>query len=194
MRADLALDDVLAALGEPHLVGSAALGLMVWPDLDVTVVCDSLDVAALHVAAADLVRHPRVRQLTFRNDAGPWNTQPDTYPDGIYWGIDYRDGRRTWNIDIWFVVDADRQPDLRHVRDLPARLTPETRRHDPRDQAGLGGATRVRPRRDVVRHLHGRARPRHPDAGGVRALPTAPDATGAVDDARQGTLSCQVTP
>jgi hypothetical protein len=127
VRADLALDDVLAALGAPHLVGSAALGLMVWPDLDVTVVCDTLDVAALHAAAGDLVRHPRVRQLTFRNDTGPWNTQPDRYPDGVYWGIDYRDGRRTWNIDVWFVVDADRQPDLRHVRDLPARLTPATR-------------------------------------------------------------------
>ena len=54
--------------------------LMVWPDLDVTVVCDALDVAALHLGAADLVRHPRVRQLTFRNDSGPWNTQPEKYP------------------------------------------------------------------------------------------------------------------
>ena len=80
VRDDLALDDVLAALGEPHVVGSAALDLMVWPDLDVTVVCDALDVAALHLGAADLVRHPRVRQLTFRNDSGPWNTQPEKYP------------------------------------------------------------------------------------------------------------------
>ena len=70
VRADLALDDVLALLGEPHLVGSAALGLMVWPDLDITVVCDTLDIAALCRAAVDLVSHPRVRQLTFRNDSG----------------------------------------------------------------------------------------------------------------------------
>ena len=50
VRADLALDDVLGALGEPHLVGSAALGLMVWPDLDITVVCDALDVAGARTA------------------------------------------------------------------------------------------------------------------------------------------------
>ena len=127
VRADLELDAVLGTLGEPHLVGSAALGLMVWPDLDMTVVCDALDVAALHSAAVDLVRHPRVRQLTFRNDSGPWNSHPEKYPDGVYWGIDYRDGRRTWNIDVWFVTEADRQPDLRHVRELGGRLTPETR-------------------------------------------------------------------
>ena len=39
VRADLSLDDLLAALGEPQLVGSAAVGLMVRPDLDITVVC-----------------------------------------------------------------------------------------------------------------------------------------------------------
>ena len=127
VRADLALDDVLALLGEPHLVGSAALGLMVWPDLDITVVCDTLDIAALCRVAVDLVSHPRVRQLTFRNDSGPWNTHPESYPDGVYWGIDYRDGHRSWKIDVWFVADADRQPDLRHIREFGPRLTPETR-------------------------------------------------------------------
>jgi hypothetical protein len=55
VRADLALDDALAALGEPHLVGSVALGLMVWPDLDITVICDALDVPSLY-AILDVTR------------------------------------------------------------------------------------------------------------------------------------------
>jgi len=42
-------------------------------------------------------------------------------------GIDYRVEHRTWNIDIWFVADADRQPNLRHVHQLGRRLTPEAR-------------------------------------------------------------------
>jgi hypothetical protein len=30
-----------------------------------------------------------------------------------------------WNIDIWLVTDADRQPDLQHVGEPAPRLTPE---------------------------------------------------------------------
>ncbi|HEX9259112.1 MAG TPA: hypothetical protein VF855_06195 [Acidimicrobiales bacterium] len=127
VREDLGLDAILNAVGVAHLVGSAALGLMVWPDLDMTVVCDRLDVAELHAAAGALVRHPRVRQLTIRNDSGRWNTAPDRYPDGVYWGVDYRDEKRRWNLDIWFVTDGERQPDLRHVREIGPRLTDETR-------------------------------------------------------------------
>ncbi len=172
VRADLELDDVLAGLGEPHLVGSAALGLMVWPDLDITVVCAALDVAALSRAAVDLVSHPRVRQLTLRNDSGAWNIHPEKYPDGVYWGIDYRDG----------------QPELEHRR-LVRRRTPtgsqtcvmsvssarptharDAERH-PRHQASLGEPAGVRPDGEVVRHLHRRARPRHSDFRRVRALP-----------------------
>ena len=100
---------------------------MVWPDLDLTVVCERLDVGELCRTAASLVVHPRVRQLTVRNDTGQWNTDPDAYPDGIYWGVDYRDEQRRWNIDIWFVTDAERQPDLQHLRRFTPRLTDETR-------------------------------------------------------------------
>jgi hypothetical protein len=83
-----------------------------------TVVCDRLDIQRLHGAVGLLAGHCRVRQLTLRNDSGVWNIAPDTYPDGIYLGIDYRDGDRKWNIDIWFVADAERHPDLQHVREL----------------------------------------------------------------------------
>jgi hypothetical protein len=32
-----------------------------------------------------------------------------------------------WKVDIWVVDDPERQPDLAHVRELPERLTAETR-------------------------------------------------------------------
>jgi hypothetical protein len=72
------LDQRLSTLGEVVPVGSAALGLMVWRDLDLTVVCRSL-----------------VGEM--------------------------------WKVDIWVVDDPDQQPDPAHVRDLPKRLTTETR-------------------------------------------------------------------
>jgi hypothetical protein len=125
--ADLGLGPLLGALGEWQLVGSAALGLMVWPDIDLTVVCDRLEAAELYTAAKSLAGHERVRRITFRNDSRQWNTEPDTYPDGIYWGIEYRSTHRTWNLDIWFVTEPERQPDLRHLRELKPKLDDEKR-------------------------------------------------------------------
>ena len=127
LRSDLALDTVLSEHGRVMDVGSAALGLMVWRDLDLTVVCQTLEVGRVADTGARLARHQRVRQVRFRNDTGVWNTDPG-YPDGLYLGLDCR-GRddHRWNVDIWFVHQPERQPDLAHARELPPRLTPETR-------------------------------------------------------------------
>src|SRR6478609_9323783 len=127
VRTGLDLDALLATVGTPHLVGSAALGLMVWRDLDITVVCDRLAVDEVLGVVGALAAHRHVRQLTVRNDTGDWNVEPDRYPDGIYVGVDHRDGDRRWNIDIWFVTDAERQPDLRHLREVAPRLDGATR-------------------------------------------------------------------
>lgn len=127
VRADLRLDEMLEPIGRPIIVGSAALGLMVWRDLDITVVCPSLEVATVASLGASLATSPRIRQVQFRNDTGQWNTDA-TYPDGLYLGLRYRwiEGQ-DWNVDVWFVDEPDRQPDLRHLRELPDRLDAEAR-------------------------------------------------------------------
>lgn len=127
LRADLALETVLARHGRVMGVGSATLGLMVWRDLDLTVVCPALDAGGVADTGALLGRHAQVREVCFRNDTGDWNTDP-RYPDGLYLGLQCRSpaGQR-WKVDVWFVDEPARQPDLAHVRDLPARLTDETR-------------------------------------------------------------------
>lgn len=130
VNSDLRLEELLADVGDPVWVGSAALGLMVRRDLDVTVVCPALGAAVLEAVTqigARLAGHPRVWKVDFRNDTGHWNTD-SAYPDGLYLGVRYRsDPERDWNLDVWFVDEPDRQPDLAHVRSLPARLTPENR-------------------------------------------------------------------
>lgn len=126
--ADLGLDRLLPELGEPVRTGSSALGLMVVPDIDITVVCPALEVAAVVRVAAELALHERVRVVRFRRDDGRWNAEPDAYPDGLYVGLTYRDDTGPeWNADVWFVTEPDRQPDLAHVRSLPDRITPEAR-------------------------------------------------------------------
>ena len=128
LREELRLDQHLSAHGEVVSVGSAALGLMVWRDLDLTVVCQQrLDPEAVVTTGARLAAEPAVRELSFRNDTGAWNTDP-SYPDGLYLGLRCRSAAgHEWRVDVWFVDEPHRQPDLRHVRELPARLTSETR-------------------------------------------------------------------
>lgn len=129
VAADLGLAE-LAELGEPIRVGSSALGLMVKRDLDVTVVCKSLDeqtTEAVGRVGQQLLRHPRVRVVTMRDDTGHWNVDP-AYPDGLYLGVKYRTlAGADWTLDIWFVDEPDRQPDLEHIRTMPPRLDDESR-------------------------------------------------------------------
>jgi hypothetical protein len=127
VEADLQLDELLGAIGQVNRVGSAALGLMVWRDVDLTVVCAKLALEPVAAVGARLAAHPRVNTITFRNDSRHWKTNPD-YPDGLYLGVGYRSPTHAdWKLDIWFVDEPERQPDLAHMRWMPARLTAETR-------------------------------------------------------------------
>jgi hypothetical protein len=124
---DLGLPALLGEVGQVHRVGSSRLGLMVWRDIDVTVVCPRLDEGSVTGIGARLGIHPDVREVLFRKEAGRFNLSP-TYPDGLYLRLSYRQPeRQEWNLDIWFVDEPDRQPDLAHVQWLPARLTDESR-------------------------------------------------------------------
>jgi hypothetical protein len=127
VEADLQLEQLLAPIGEVNRVGSAALGLMVRRDLDLTVVCSKLAVEPVTAVGARLAAHPRVNTVTFRNDSRQWKTNPN-YPDGLYLGVGYRSpGNDDWTLDIWFVDEPERQPDLAHMRWMPDKLTPEAR-------------------------------------------------------------------
>jgi hypothetical protein len=127
VEADLALEELLTPVGEVNRVGSAALGLMVWRDIDLTVVCTKLAIEPVAAVGARLAAHPRVNIVTFRNDTRHWKTNPN-YPDGLYLGVRYRSPTNNdWKLDIWFVDEPDRQPDLAHMRWIPEKLTLEMR-------------------------------------------------------------------
>ena len=60
------------------------------------------------------------RSVLFRNDTGEWNVDP-SYPDGLYLGVRYESAGE-WNIDVWFVDQPERQPDLKHLESLLPRV------------------------------------------------------------------------
>ena len=173
-EAEAVLDDLdlvagLEAVGDPIRTGSSALGVMVKPDIDMTTACARLDLAAFDAVAqlgTRLARHERVRQVTFRNDTGVWNTEPDKYPDGLFLQLRYRSVRpRDWNLDLWFVDQPERQPDLMHLRTLLPRLTDETR------AAILRIKEEWTPRPEYGRQVNGTLIYEAVLDGGVRTLP-----------------------
>lgn len=130
VRDDLELEARLRRIGVPVLVGSAAMQVMVRRDLDITTICRALDAAtavAITALGARLARHPRVRQVQIRDDTGAWNVDPN-YPDGWYLGVHYHSAAGAeWTLDLWFVDEPDRQPDLTHLQQLAPRLTHDQR-------------------------------------------------------------------
>lgn len=88
---------------------------------------DADTIAEVAGIGAELAVAPQVREVTFRDDTGAWNTDPD-YPDGVYLGVKSRPfPDQDWNCDLWFVDAPDRQPDLADLSSLAPRLTRETR-------------------------------------------------------------------
>ena len=62
-----------------------------------------------------------VRELKFINDTGVYNMDP-AYPDGLYIGLKYKSQQgKEWKMDIWFVDEPERQPDLKHIITMPER-------------------------------------------------------------------------
>ncbi len=129
----LQLDALLSHIGRPVRVGSTAMGLMVRRDIDITVICKELSSAtraAFVQAGAKLMLMDRnVISVRFRNDTGAWNTDPASYPDGLYLGVSARTNEGIdWTLDIWAVDQPERQPDLNHLRKLLPRLDDDRRR------------------------------------------------------------------
>ncbi|GAA1345065.1 hypothetical protein [Arthrobacter roseus] len=132
LRDQLGIDEELRRLGEPMLTGSAALHVMVARDIDVIIAVPRLDAetrGAVVAIGARLSVRPDVREVIFRNDTGKWNTEP-TYPDGLYLRLECTDERgELWTMDLWFVDEPARQPDIQHLESIGAWITPVTQAH-----------------------------------------------------------------
>lgn len=111
VEADLRLHELLALMGEINRVGSAALGLMVWRDLDLTVVYEKLALRPVTTAGAQLAAHPRVHTVTFRSSS----SAPSDDAEQVQTAQPLLDGQRVALVqlesggDIRAVASAGRQ-------------------------------------------------------------------------------------
>jgi hypothetical protein len=123
----LGLPDRLCVLGRPVIVGSVALGLMAWRDIDIEVYCESVDADAVFEVARPLASIPGVYKINFHDWRGS-RAVPDV-PDGYYCGVGYRSPEgNEWKLDLWFVQeDTSYRMGGTALEPMRDRLTPQTR-------------------------------------------------------------------
>jgi hypothetical protein len=123
----LDLPNMLCGTGEPVIVGSFALGLMVWRDIDIEVHCSALNPEIAFEVARRLASVPGVYQMNYRDWTGA-RTIPEL-PEGYYWGIRYQlPGAGEWKLDIWLLpAGTTHRTGAPFVESLRDTLTPEKR-------------------------------------------------------------------
>jgi hypothetical protein len=126
--AELDLVQLLSRAGRVEQVGSSVSGLMVWRDIDFTVLCRDLTPERAFAAIHPLLTHPRVTKVDYRNQTGhrapPVIRGDERYYVATYWETA---GGDEWKFDVSFwLTDAPRDY-LPYTERLKRQLTDETR-------------------------------------------------------------------
>jgi hypothetical protein len=117
--AELDLDRVLGDAGRACPIGSFVSGLMVWRDLDFTVVSGRTELVP--DALARLLADPRTRELHYRDERGGEDPR-------LYVVLRYEaPGGAVWKVDLSFWTSDAPRAEIGHPEALRARLTGETR-------------------------------------------------------------------
>lgn len=114
--ADLSLLERLTGVGRPIRIGSSAAGVMIVPDIDIAVLCASLDSARICQTLQPLFDHPNVKRLNFIDERGMLQSMPGSENEGIYCGVRYVNGDalhgKAWKIDVWFFPENAPRPEI----------------------------------------------------------------------------------
>ena len=120
---DRQLLSLLAEFGTPYPAGSYDLDLMVWRDLDIYLVSQSLSVSDFFRLGDRIAVMLEPVRMSFRNEL---IAQTPGLPTGLYWGI-YLPGAKGWRVDVWAVQDDEFARLSEYPRSVKARIDSESR-------------------------------------------------------------------
>lgn len=117
---DEGLFSLISSVGPACIIGSFALDLMTWPDLDVSVqLRHEKDISTFFDLGRDIANRFQATKMSFSNQS----IRPDVpFDHGLYWGIRLLYGGRTWKIDLWGYGDDAYQANLKDFDRLRSRL------------------------------------------------------------------------
>jgi hypothetical protein len=124
---DLNLLGILRVAGEPRIVGSFALGLMVWPDVDLEIHTQyEPEIERAINIFSRLVLETDTKKINLADDRDRVPSATQT-PRGIYLGPDITHDGILWQVDIW-MIDAKQARERRElVERIEAGLDAENR-------------------------------------------------------------------
>jgi len=126
--AELDLVVLLSQAGRVEQVGSSVSGLMVWRDLDFSVLCRNLTLERTFQTMRPLHTHSRVTRIDYRNETG-LHAPPELRGDERYYFVTYYETAvgDEWKIDVSFWLSDEPRDQLPYIERLSKRLTDETR-------------------------------------------------------------------
>jgi hypothetical protein len=111
--------------GEPAIVGSVGIGVVVAPDIDIEIYSDEPRVSDGFAVMRPLAELPKSRRITYLDAR-------DRHEQGQYWKLEYeRTPDQTWTIDMWVFARDSRAATRGAALTAAVReaLTAQTREH-----------------------------------------------------------------
>jgi len=119
------LSEILAGYGEVNIVGSYALRLMVWRDLDIHLVRTELDRSSFFELGARIADRLSPHRMHYRDQT---IVSTEGLPAGFYWGVYLGNEREgAWKIDIWLTDFKGFEAVREYGERIRKRLTDATR-------------------------------------------------------------------
>jgi len=118
---ELQLLNRLAGIGSPVVVGAAACGLIVNPDIDIEIYCTEPNAEDGFMLLAEISKHPKVKEIKFKNAM-------DTADQGLYFQIRYLHSDVLWKIDMWLLANNHPGPTARDFLNPMLNTLTETTR------------------------------------------------------------------
>lgn len=125
--AALSIVSMLAPAGSVTFNGSYVTGLMVWRDLDISVVAPGMTSRQAYETILPLLTHPDVALVRYRNEARARHPAPQPEDDRYFFATYVRVDEQEWKIDISFWVSHLSRAERLSPDSIIPRLTDETR-------------------------------------------------------------------
>jgi hypothetical protein len=118
--------EILTEYGEINIVGSYALRLMAWRDLDIHLVRGHIERKSFFELGGRIANLLSPHRMHYRDQT---IISTEGLPAGLYWGVylgDERDG--AWKIDIWMTDSNDFRATRQYTERINRRLSVANRR------------------------------------------------------------------